>query len=449
MYDVKIKKGYRCRMAGEPSDAIRSLSNPSQIAFLPEKIPFIKPRLKVAQGDAVDIGSILFEDKRNPDFKFLSPAGGVVSRIQLGPRRIIQAIVIDCDADNEVSAEFASITATELDAMDRRQLVRRILAGGLWWIFRQLPFRDLPNPDIIPPAIIVGLSAKEPFQPSPDVYLHDRLDLLAYGLKVLDKLSGGNVVVFASGERPLPDAANQALTHRVWGRYPADDPGTVLYYIKTSMEENRSWFISGQDLILLAQLLIKGRYPVERIVSVAGSGVTKPQHFKTRLGVPLAHLIDADVADSDVRYVVGGLFRGFESDRMGFMGHYETALNLVPTASHAEFLSLFNPGLNKPTYSRVFLSCLNPGKLVYDCNLKGGERACIACMHCADVCPVDMLPHMTYKAVLADEVEEYLEHGLLDCVACGLCSYVCPSKIELTQTFMEAKAAYAKETDGG
>jgi Na+-transporting NADH:ubiquinone oxidoreductase subunit A len=445
MYDVKIKKGYRFRMAGEPSNVIRSLANPPEIAFLPEKIPFIKPRLKVAQGDIVEIGSILFEDKRNPDFKFLSPAGGVVSRIQLGPRRVIEAIVIDCDADNEASVKFPSISASELDAMDRRQLVGQILSGGLWWIFRQLPFRDLPDPEVIPPTIIVGLSAKEPFQPSPDVYLQDRLDLLTYGLKVLDKLSEGNVIVFASGDRPLPDATNQVLTHRVWGRYPADDPGTVLYYIKTSTEENRSWFISGQDLILLAQLLAQGRYPVERIISVAGSGATKPRHFKTRLGVPLAHLIDTHAVDSDVRFVVGGLFRGYESDHKGFMGHYETALNLAPTGSGAEFLSLFNPGVNKPTYSRVFLSRLNPDKLVYDCNLKGGERACIACMHCADVCSVDILPHMTYKAVLADEVEEYLEHGLLDCVACGLCSYVCPSKIELTQSFIEAKAAYAKE----
>ena len=58
---------------------------------------------------------------------------------------------------------------------------------------------------------------------------------------------------------------------------------------------------------------------------------------------------------------------------------------------------------------------------------------------------MDILPHMTYKAILAEETEEYLQHGLLDCVACGLCSYVCPSKIELTHTFTLAKAAYARE----
>lgn len=449
MQEIKIKKGHRVRMAGAPSNTLENLADPPQIAFLPAKIPYIKPRLKVAEGDTVKIGSILFEDKRNPDFKFLSPAGGVVRAVQFGPRRVIESIVIDRDMKNEARVQFPSVSDAELAAMDRQKLVEHILAGGLWWVFRQLPFRDLPDPEIAPPAIIVGLSAQEPFQPLPDVYLQDRFDLLLFGLKVLEKLSGGNALVFASGDTPLPDEAHQALTHRVWGNYPADDPGTLLYHIKTSAEQNRSWSVSGQDLILLAQLLTRGEYPVDRIVSVAGSGTSNPRHFRTRLGVPLAHLVEDDAVGVDLRFVVGGLFRGYESDRNGFMGHYETALNLLPSGSEAEFLSLFNPGFNKPTYSRVFLSRLNPEKPVFDCNLKGGVRACIACMHCADVCPVDILPHMAYKAVLADEVEEYLEHGLLDCVACGLCAYVCPSKIELTQTFIEAKAVYAKEADGG
>ncbi|MGD9364924.1 MAG: 4Fe-4S dicluster domain-containing protein [Desulfobacteraceae bacterium] len=448
MDDVKIKKGYRFRMAGAPSMELASLADPLQVAFLPEKIPYIKPRLKVAEGDVVQIGSLLFEDKRNPEFQFLSPAGGVVRRIQFGPRRVVEAIVIDRDRNREKRLQFPSISAKDLESMDRSQLVDHILKGGLWWTFRQLPFRNLPDPEAIPPAIIVGLSAKEPFQPSPKVYLRDRFDLMTFGLKVLKTLSQDRVMVFSNGDTPPPEEYHSITTHRVWGNYPSDDAGAFLYYIKSSAEQNRAWYISGQDLILLAQLLAQGQYPVDRIVSVAGSSAPKPRHFRTRLGVPLAHLVDNQELDDDVRFVVGGLFKGFASDRRGFMGHCETALNLVPKGSEAEFLALFNPGLEKPTYSRTFLSRLNPSPLVYNCNLHGGERACIACMYCTDVCPVDMMPHMTYKAILADEVEEFLEHGLLDCVECGLCTYVCPSKIELTRTFIDAKAAYAKEQGG-
>ena len=445
MLDLTIKKGYRFRSAGEPSQELASLTDPERITFLPEKIPYIKPRLKVAQGDAVKIGSLLFEDKRNLRFRFLSPAGGVVSKIHLGPRRVIKAIVIDRDPKAEAHVRFQSVSAAMLATIDRHELVDHILKGGLWWVFRQLPFRDLPDPETTPPSIIVGLSDEEPYHPAPHVYLQDRLDAFVFGLDVLNKLCQGNLVVMSHGHATLPDEAAHLLTHRVWGHYPADDPGTLLYHTKSSPQQNRSWFISGQDVILLAQLLMEGQYPVERTISVGGSGVSNPRHFRTRLGVPLAHLVDVEALGRDVRFVAGGFFRGYKSDHRGFMGHRETALNILPEGTRAEFLALFNLGVSKPTYSRVFASRLNPGKLNYTCNLYGGERACIACLHCTDVCPVDIMPHMTYKAVLADEVEEYLEHGSLDCVACGLCSYVCPSKIELTRAFIDAKAAYAKE----
>jgi Na+-transporting NADH:ubiquinone oxidoreductase subunit A len=128
------------------------------------------------------------------------------------------------------------------------------------------------------------------------------------------------------------------------------------------------------------------------------------------------------------------------------LGFAETALNLLPAGDRkGELLGLFNPGYRKPTYSRAFLSALNREELEMNCSMHGGERACIACGYCALVCPVDILPQFTYKAVLAGEVEESLEHGLLDCVECALCSYVCPSKIELFETFKKGKAEFYNE----
>ncbi len=446
MQELNITKGYRLRVAGRPSSELTRLADPGRVAFLPDKIPNIKPKLKAAEGDAVQIGSVLFEDKHDPRLIFLSPGGGTVDRIQYGPRRRLEAIIIKRDPGNESRLQFPVISMAALKMMDRGQLVRHILQGGLWWVFRQLPFRDLPKPDTVPPLIVLSLSAKEPFQPLPHVYLQDRVEMLAYGLQVLSTLADGRVMVLADADNHLLlDQCGELSTHRLKGEYPADDPGTIIYYTKKSSDQNRAWYIAGQDLLMVAQFMAQGLLPVERIVSVAGSGAVQRRHFRTRFGSPLAHLVDAATVGSDVRPVVGGLLTGYAGRMDGFMGPYDHALNLVPQGSQAEFMALFNPGLTKPTYSQTFLSRLNPRRLRYDCNLHGGRRACIACMHCADICPVDILPHMTYKAILADEVEEYLAHGLLDCVDCGLCSYVCPSKIELAHTFNQAKAAYAEE----
>lgn len=430
-------------MAGTPANDLGSLGEPSQIALCADKIPFIRPRLKVSQGDTVQVGSLLMEDKRQPSIKFLSPAAGTVRRIQLGPRRVIEAVIIDRDSD-ETHTDLPVIHRGRLETMARDSLVEHILHGGLWWVFRELPYRNLPSPAIVPPLILVSLDAKEPFQPSPVVYLDGRMDLFHYGLKVLEKLSHNQVVISADHRnKDVINRCHAVITHTVSGQYPSDDPATLLYHIKQSSDQNRAWTITGQDVILLAQMLSLGRYPTERIIAVGGSEAVDGQHYRTRIGVPLSHL--AGPSHSNSRIVIGGLMRGHTAKPDDFMDLQATAVTLVPKGEEARFLALFNPGSTMPSYSRTFLSRLNPGKLVYDCNLNGGRRACIACMHCADVCPVNILPQMAYKAICAEEIEEALQHGLLDCVECGLCSYVCPSKIELSQTFKTAKAAYAKE----
>ena len=450
MHPLKIKKGFRFRILGQPGNDVAVLSDPEQVALLPEWIPHVKPRLLVKEGDAVRIGSPLLEDKRNPRVRFLSPGGGRISRIQFGPRRVIQAIVIDRHTADEPRERFEKMTAAAIDGMAPADLTEQILKGGLWWVFRELPFRDLPHPDRKAPLIIVALDDREPFSASPALYLRNRTDMFAYGMKVLRKLSDNRVWVTADASQPriadqITDLIGDEVTHWIGGDYPAGDPGTVLYHLKKTAAENRAWYIAGQDLLLLAQLLAEGQYPTERLMAVGGSAAPARRHVRTRIGVPVAALLENRLPDKNVRYVAGGLLRGFESSFEGFTGLYETSLNIVPRGDTADFLALFNPGPDRPTYSRLFLSRLNPKPVVYTCNQGGEARACIACMHCVDVCPVDILPQMTYKAILAEEPEEYLAHGLLDCVECGLCTYVCPSKIELTRTFRATKAAYAKD----
>jgi Na+-transporting NADH:ubiquinone oxidoreductase subunit A len=448
MHYVTLKKqGYRFHLTGKPSEQVIPLKDPPQSAILPAKIPHIKPRLHVTEGDTVKIGTVLFEDKRRPSIRFPSFAGGVVRRIQYGPRRIIEAIVIDRASGNEPYTSYPPVSEMDLERLARRTLVDKILEGGMWWVFRQLPFRDIPDPESEPPPmILVSLDAKEPFQPAPEIYLQGQSQLLAFGLKVLSKLSGGDVAVFTGSDNQAVIEQDRGwLTHVVSGRYPGDDPGTVLYRIRTRPEQNRAWYIGGQDLLLLAGFLRQGRHPVHRMISVGGSAAPKPRHCRARIGAPLHQLADPRKVPKKARWIVGGLFRGFIGHPDSFLGLYETALNIVPEGGTAEFLSLFKPGWRKHSYSRIFLSKINPSPLEYDCRFHGDRRACIACMHCTDVCPVDLMPHIIYKSILVEEVEEYLQLGLLDCVECGLCSYVCPSKIELAQTFTTAKADYAKE----
>ena len=447
MQSIKIRNGYTLKILGLPKNELFRLESPSKVAVTPERIPFVKPRLKVRVGDQVSIGSVLFEDRRQPQIKFLSPGGGTVAAINYGHRRIIQEVVITLEPEEDY-IDFGRMGEKDLKAVDRLELVNYLVKAGVWPYLKCLPYGDIAPLDQIPPEIIVSLKTQQPFSARPEVYLAGQKDLFLTGLKILEKLTGSvrKVLVVADMEstRDLADYVS-IITYRMEGAYPSDDPGVFNYYFKKDSAQNKNWYIDGQDLLQLSRLCKIGIYPVQRIVAVGGSEAMPQCHKACRLGVPVSHLLSSHQSTLNLRLVLGGVFRGYEVSMNSYLGLYETSLQLLPDGKVREFGALFNPGLKKSSFSKTFLSALNPSLLVLDCNLHGSVRACIACGHCVKVCPVDILPQLTYKAILAGAVEEYLSHGLLDCVECGLCSYVCPSKIELTAVLKDAKAAYYKE----
>ena len=445
MNAIHLKKGFSLRIAGAPARSLRQLDAPGHVGMVPEHIPFVKPRLLIEEGDPVAVGTPLFEDKRNTRIRFLSPGGGQVTRIVFGPRRIVRQIIIALD-NEERSETFDLPSIDPPEQVPRDVLVDALLAGGMWPFLRSLPFMDLADPDTVPPAILVRLGDDEPFAPEPAVYLDGRQDLFGLGIRLLEKLCDRVVVNHTGGEAILPALPGQAVAHRFSGCYPAGNPAVQLYRTRTGAEQNRSWFIDGQDVILLGEFFRSGRYPVQRIMSLGGSLAPAAEHVSTRAGVPLRHLCGGvPTGNPSARYIVGGVFTGFSGGADSFMGFYQNALNLVDDGDREEPFGFIRPGYGKSSYSTAFLSTFHRRPFPMDCGQHGEERACVNCGTCASICPVDILPQFTMKCLVADEVEEALAHGLLDCAECGLCTYACPSKIQLRELFRRAKAQYYKE----
>ena len=442
MVTVSVKKGYDLNLAGGPAPDLETLPTPARVGFHPDKIPFVKPRLRVKEGGQVLAGEPLFEDKRNPLVTFPSPGSGNVAAINYGPRRVVTEIAIDLDPRGEPAA-FPVFSAEALAAADRRELVDALLAGSLWPVFRELPFKDIPDPETVPPLIIVSLGSLAPFHPKPQVYLQGREADFEYGLDLLGRLSDRILVTDLEGGTGI-ERVDRHITHTIGGDYPADDPATVLYHVKRSEQENRGWFVTGQDVLALSFFLQNGVYPLEKVVAVGGPRSTRRQHLRTRVGAPVSDLVGPMEGDG-LRLVCGGVFNGYSAGRDSYLGFYETALTLMPAGDPKALFGFVMPGYQKASRSRAFLSVLNSGPMELECDMNGEDRACINCGYCARVCPVDILPQFTFKAVEADEIEDALSLGLLDCVECGLCSFVCPSKIEISDILKTAKEAYAKE----
>jgi len=197
---VHLKKGYDLRMAGRPALELEDLLRPNRVAAVAERLRFAKPRLAAKVGDRVKVGSLLFTDKRRPELQFRSPGGGTVCAVNFGYRRRLQEVVIELDAEERYEA-FERISEDDLDSVDRNRLVELIIAGGLWSLIREFPFRDAARPETVPPVLYVGLDNLEPFHPVPEVYLRERHDLMTFGLKVLARIAGAPAVVTACRTR--------------------------------------------------------------------------------------------------------------------------------------------------------------------------------------------------------------------------------------------------------
>ena len=102
---TKIKRGLNVPIGGEPEQAVYDGQPISKVAVVGPDYMGMKPTMKVAVGDVVKLGQILFEDKKIPEIRFTSPGAGKVVAINRGHKRALLSVVIQLDGDDEVEFE--------------------------------------------------------------------------------------------------------------------------------------------------------------------------------------------------------------------------------------------------------------------------------------------------------------------------------------------------------
>ena len=91
-------------------------------------------------------------------------------------------------------------------------------------------------------------------------------------------------------------------------------------------------------------------------------------------------------------------------------------------------------GSSKTRYSltNTFLSFGRKG-FDFTTRKNGEERAMIPFNSWENVLPMDIFPNQLYRAILANDIEEMEQLGLLECddEDFALCSFSCPSKLDV------------------
>jgi len=193
--------------------------------------------------------------------------------------------------------------------------------------------------------------------------------------------------------------------------YPIGYEKTLIKYLynidikKYPIE--RGIIVNNISTIYEMYRVLKFRKPVvERVITVSGKNIKKPQNILVKDGTLIKDIIN---------YI-----DGYKKKKLALISNGPMIGNALDSDD-------------------VVINKKLSGIVALDCELTD-EQDCINCGKCVNICPVRLSP-ILIRNTNNDKVIEKLNPN--KCVNCGLCSYICPSKIDLRKIVNSKK----KESD--
>lgn len=436
MKTIRVKRGYDIPLKGQLEQRIDEGFRPKTVGVCPARFPSIKPRLDVAVGDTVKIGTSLFHDKNNPEIRFGSPAAGKISEIKLGPRRVIEEIQISCSGvENE---QYENFRTHEIAGLDRKRLIDLLLKAAVWPFVRQRPFNKIANPGDTPSSLFINCMDTAPLAGKAAFALQGKEEEFKAGVEACKVLSPGGVnLVVDANETDSPFLAVDGVEkYGFSGKHPAGLVGTHIHAIDPLGPHDKVvWHLNARDVVALGSFLLIGQFPTDRVVAITGSGAKSRRYVRTQIGVRLSELL-ADETEGDVRVISGNVLSGTQKFSDGFLDFYDDQVTVIPEGREQHFIGWLLPGFGRWTYHRAYASAALPGKkFAMHTNTNGEERAFVKTGDYEKVVAIEVLPDFMCKAILANDVDMMEQLGILECAPedFALCSYICVSKIEFTE----------------
>ena len=282
--------------------------------------------------------------------------------------------------------------------------------------------------------IINGVEC-EPYITADDRLMREFAWQIRQGIDILSHLIEPKVVIIAiEDNKPEAFKAMQQVCNdtpairvvQIPTKYPAGGEKQLIQVL-TGREVPRTGLPADIGVMMfnvgtcyaIADAILHGKPLIQRVVTVTGEAVQKPQNVWALIGTPIEHLLS--------------------------QAQYQLKKQKAPTVIMGGPMMGFTlPTVEVPAV-KITNCLLVPAKK--ELNLSQRELACIRCSACADACPVSLLPQQMYwhsKALELDKAEEY---NLFDCIECGACAYVCPSEIPLVHYYRKAKAQIRIQRD--
>lgn len=429
--DIRIKKGLDIKLNGEAEKTVEQAVISNYCTIRPEDFHSVIPKLVAKEGAAVKAGETLFYDKSNEVIKFSSPVSGKVLEVIRGPKRRIDAIKIEADK----TQSYKDYGVFNLDKATAESVKAHFLNAGCWPFIKQRPYDIIANPDKSPKAIFISGYASAPLAADLDFTLKGKESELQAAITALGKLTEGEVnVSVASNSSPLA-GLNGITLHHVSGPHPSGNVGTLINKVNPVNKGEVVWTVNAQDLIIIGELLLTGKFNAERIIALVGSSVEKPRYFKTKIGSEVSTIVyDKGIKKGGLhdRIISGNVLSGKEVEPDGALDYYSNVISVIPEGDDYEFFGWNKPVFNKLSVSRALtFSWLNPKKK-YDLNTNtnGEHRAFVTTGTYEKVFPLDIYPMQILKACMYQDLDEMEALGMYEVAPedFALTEFVCVSK---------------------
>ena len=445
---IKIKKGIDIHLVGEAKKEVRNYE-PQLFALKPHDFIGVVPKMHVAEGDDVKVGTVLFHDKNNESVFFTSPASGKVKAIVRGEKRVILQVVIESDGKFE-TIDFGKADPSKLS---RNEIVEKLVQSGTWTMLRQRPYSTIAKTQDEPKCIAVSMFDTAPLAPDNNFIVKDQMAAIKAGVEALAKLTKGMVYLNVNSSETqqalasLNFSAKNVTITEFQGPHPAGNVSTQLNVLSPINKGETVWYTYAQNLIAIGNLFLNGVYDSSRVVAFTGSEVKEPMYYRTRIGADMSGLYE-NIVSENVRIISGNVLTGKKINGENFLGYYDSQVTVIPEGDHYQLFGWLAPNFKKFTSTNTMgASLCKKSKKVLDTNLNGGIRPLIMTGNFEKVFPFDIYPMQLIKACIIKDIDQMEELGIyeIDAEDFALCEVIDPSKTAIQQIVRESLEMLRKE----
>ena len=429
--DIRIKRGHTLRLKGETEKTLVDAPRSKTFAIKPPDFHSVVPKMTLKEGAKLQAGDEIFYSKYTEEVKFTSPVSGTLKEIKRGQKRRIMEVIIEADP-KDTYRDFGQLDPLTADSVDVKN---RILESGCWAFINQRPYDIVADPKDTPKAIFVSAMNTAPLSADIEFILKDRLDAFQTGLNAINKLTGGKVhLSVAKNGGGIFNKMENVEIHQVSGPHPAANVGVHIHHIDPINIGERVWTVKPEDVAIIGELCMTGRYNAVRTVAVAGSAAKAEnrKYFRTKIGANVDDLVST--VPDNVRIISGDVLTGRKINNGQYIDFFPNVVTLIPEGNKYRMLGWLPFTYNDiPSKSRTNLSWMFPKKRYeVNTNLHGEVRALVVTGEMEEVLPMDIFPMQLIKSCMGGDIEKMENLGIYEVAPedFALVEYVNTSKIE-------------------